>query len=144
MHEEAMEHLIGKYLRFLILLLKYVLPLALLAFLAMPVFGHLVRWTPAEQALEHYKNETPVMVGGSYKSNSTVSDSEVKSSSYRERVYILFPSMFSAPKTVTVSQTNDEPYKISEDQYGILDLLITLSLTIFGVWWFWLRRPGKI
>jgi hypothetical protein len=138
-----MAKLFGYYLRVLRSVMKILSPLALLACLVMPLYGHLVRWAPAEQALLRYKNETAVMVAGSYQYDSTVLDNVVKSSAYRERVYVLFPSMFSEPKTVRVSQMNDEPYKILEIHNGVFDMLIMYGLIVFGVWWFWLRRPGK-
>jgi hypothetical protein len=138
-----MTKLLARYLRFLRSILKILLPFALLACLVTPLFGYLARWTPADEALSRYKNETAVMVGGSYRSYTASSDREVTTSVYRERVYMLFPSMLSEPKTVTVSQQNDEPYKTSEDQNGVFNLLAMYGLILFGVWWFWLRKPGK-
>ena len=58
-------------------------------------------------------------------------------------MYILFPSIFAEPKTVIVNQTNEESYRISEDQNGVYRLLATYSLLLFGTWWFWLRKPAK-
>jgi hypothetical protein len=49
--------------------------------------------------------------------------------------------MLSEPKTVTVSQQNDEPYKTSENRNGVLNLLAMYGLILFGTWWFWLRKP---
>jgi hypothetical protein len=81
------------------------------------------------------------MVGGSYSSSTTVLDSGRTTSVYRERVYILVPSVLSEPKTVTVSQENDEPYQTVENHNGVVSLLLTYALVLIGVWWFWLRKP---
>jgi hypothetical protein len=115
----------------------------LLACLLAPLFGYLVHWNPADEALSRYKAETAVMVGGSYQSNTSISDKETKTSVYRERTYILFPFMLSEPKTVTVSQQNDEPYTTSEDRNGVLNLLAIYGLILFGNWWFWVRKLVK-
>jgi hypothetical protein len=135
-----MKKLLARYFRFLRSILKIVLPFALLGCLVMPLFGYLVRWTPADEVLARYKNETAVMVGGSYRSRTSTSGKKMKTSVYRERVYVLFPSMLSEPKTVTVSQQNDEPYKTSENRNGVLNLLAMYGLILFGTWWFWLRK----
>jgi hypothetical protein len=139
-----MAKLLVKYLRFMRSLLKILSPIALLAYLAMPLFGYLFRWLPADQALLRYKGETAVMVAGSYASHSTVSDEDVTTSVNRERVYILLPSVLTDPKTVVVSQQNDELYKASEEEYGFIRLLAMYALILFCVWWFWLRKPAKL
>jgi uncharacterized SAM-binding protein YcdF (DUF218 family) len=136
-----MTKLLAKYLALLRLLLKILLPIALFACLAIPIFGYLVRWGPADEALSLYQNEKAIMVGGSYSSSTTVLDSGRTTSVYRERVYILVPSVLSEPKTVTVSQENDEPYQTVENQNGVVSLLLTYALVLIGVWWFWLRKP---
>jgi hypothetical protein len=138
-----MTKLLARYFAFLRSTLKIVLPFALLTCLATPLFGYLVRWTPADEALARYENETAIMVGGSYRSRTAMSDKGTRTSVYRERVYILFPSMLSEPKTVKVSQKNDEPYQTSEDQNGVVKLLVMYGLILFGIWWFWLRKPAK-
>lgn len=138
-----MARLLGWYFRFLRSALKILLPISLVACFAMPLYGYLVRWAPAEAALSRYKNETAVMVGGSYRYHSTTLDGEVRSSAYRDRIYILLPSMFSEPKTVLVSQQDDEAYKISENHNGVFRMLIMYGLIVFGIWWFWFRKPDK-
>jgi len=138
-----MTKLLARYFRFLRSILKILLPFALLACLVAPFFGYLVRWAPADEVLARYKTETAVMVGGSYQSYTSISDKETKTSVYRDRVYVLFPSMLSEPKTVTVSQQNDEPYKTSENRNGVLNLLAMYGLILFGNWWFWVRKPVK-
>jgi hypothetical protein len=139
-----MTKLLARYIKFLRSILKGLLPFALLSCLVVPLFGYLVRWHPADEALSRYRNETAVMVGGNYRSLSTTSDrGEMTSSVYRERIYILLPSIFSEPKTVTVSQRNDEPYRVSENPSGVFHMLIMYGLIVFGVWRFWLRRPAK-
>lgn len=138
-----MATLLGKYPGLLRWIVKISLPLALLACLLSPLYGYLVRWPAADQALLRYQGQVAIMVGASYRSRSTTSDRGVASSVYRERVYILFPSMLSEPKTVIVNQTNEEPYRLSEDQNGVYRLLAMYSLVLFGTWWFWLRKPLK-
>jgi hypothetical protein len=107
------------------------------------LYGYLVRWPTADQALLRYQDQVPVMVGASYRWRSTTSERGVASSVYRERVYILFPSMLGEPKTVIVNQTNEEPYKLYENRNGVYRLLATYSLLLFGTWWFWLRKPAR-
>jgi hypothetical protein len=138
-----MPKLLARYFAFLRSTLKIVVPFALLACLFAPLFGYLVHWTPADEALARYGNETAIMVGGSYRSRTATSDKGTRTSVYRERVYILFPSMLSEPKTVKVSQKNDEPYQTSEDQNGVVKLLVMYGLILFGIWWFWLRKPAE-
>jgi hypothetical protein len=135
--------LLGKYLGSLRRIVKISLPLALLAGLLSPLYGYLVRWPTADQALLRYQDQVPVMVGASYRCRSTSSGRGVASSVYRERVYILFPSMLGEPKTVIVNQTNEEPYKLYENRNGVYRLLATYSLLLFGTWWFWLRKPAR-
>nr|WP_156133551.1 hypothetical protein [Massilia sp. JS1662] len=136
-----MTKFLNRYFTFLRSTLKILFPFALLGCLVMPLFGYLVHWTPADEVLARYKNETAVMVGGSYRSRISTSGKEMKTLIYRERVYVLFPSMLREPKTVTVSQRNDEPYKTSENRNGVLNLLAMYGFLLFGIWWFWLRKP---
>ena len=136
--------LLARYVSFLRLLLKILLPFALLACFVAPFFGYLVRWAPADEVLARYKTETAFMVGASYRSYTVVSDKETKTSMYRNRVYLIFPSILREPKTVTISQQNDEPYQISENRNGVLNLLALYSLILLGNWWFWLRKPVKV
>ncbi|WP_198117823.1 hypothetical protein [Massilia rhizosphaerae] len=138
-----MKSLLTRYFSFLRGLLKILLPIALLACFGAPFFGYLVRWAPADEALARYKDETAVMVGGSYRSHTWTSDKETQTLVFRERVYVLFPSILRELKTVTVSQQNNEHYKTSEDQNGVANLLVMYGLILFGNWWFWVRKPVK-
>ena len=138
-----MSQLLVRGIKFMRSLLKIVLPLAVLGCFVMPIYGYLVRWSPADEALLRYTNDTAVMIAGSYQYESTSSNQGTRESVYRDRTYILLPSILSEPKTVTFSQKNNEPYQISEDQNGVLKTLIMYGLIAFGTWWFWFRKPGK-
>lgn len=136
-----MAQLFARPLKFLQSILKISLPFALLACLATPLYGWLIHWAPADEALSRYTNQTAIMVGGSYRSRLSGSASGPRTSVYRNRIYILFPSVFSEPKTVTISQQNDEPYQISGNRNGVFDMLLLYGLIVVGGWWFWLRKP---
>ncbi|MCS0632961.1 hypothetical protein NX786_26860 [Telluria mixta] len=138
-----MKKLLAKHFKSLRSILRIALPFALLACLVTPLFGYLVHWAPADEALSRYKDETALLVGGRYRSYMASSNQKRTTSVYRERVYVLFPSMLREPKTVTVSQKNDEPYRVSEEKNGVFKLLAMYGLILFGTWWFWLRKPAK-
>lgn len=131
---------IRKQLKLFSWMLKYFLPLALLVCVAAPFYGHLVHWAPADEVLARYEGDAAWMVGAGYRSGSTTADWKTTTWTYRERVYIVFPSTLGMPRTVRIGQTNDEPYRVSEDPYGGVGVFTNYGLFGFGVWWFWSRK----
>jgi hypothetical protein len=141
--EKILANLLGKYFRFLRSILKIALPVALIACIATPIYGHFVHWASSDEALLHYEKETAVMVTGQYESRSTVVEEGMDSFVYRERAYVLLPSMFRDPKLVIVSQRDNEPYELTEERNGVFRVLAAYCVFAFGTCWFWLRRVRK-
>lgn len=137
-----MPTLLKRYFRFMLWLVKIGLPINLVAFPAAALYGHFFSWAPAEEALSRYANQTPVMVGGGAGSESSWNGNITQALRHSERSYVLFPSVFREPKIVTIRQNNNDPYQVTESEYGFLYLVVWYVVCIFGTWWFWFRKKA--
>ncbi len=134
--------LLKLYFRFMLWLVKISLPINLVVFPGIALYGYFSSWAPADEALSRYTSQTPVMVGAGGGSNTISNGSTTQTSSYSERSYVLAPSVFRNPKIVTIRQTNHDPYEVKESALGFLCLVLWYVLCILGTWWFWFR--GKV
>ena len=117
---------------------------------ALPVaalYGIFFPWPAGEQALGRYFGETPVVIAFSFGSKTT-KDAQghvLRYSKHETRSYVLLPSVFTDPKIVTVSQTDDNAPSVSE--FGapliLISLVGLLGLSVFGVWYFWFRPDSQ-
>jgi hypothetical protein len=117
-------------------LLKVGMPVVLLMVPLLAVFGWISPWPPAATSLARYADQTPVLVGFSYRSRHSMQSHEVRSS----RSYILLPGLLSEPKIVTVVQENGEIMAPHESRLGFWLYLAGLIAYGVGTWWFWSRR----
>jgi hypothetical protein len=131
--------LLKRYFRFMLWLVKIGLPINLVAFPGIALYGYFSSWAPAEEVLSRYTDQTPVMVGGGGGSNTVWNGNTTQTLSHSERSYVLVPSVFRDPKIVTIRQTNHDPYEVKESAYGFLYLLLWYVICIYGTWWFWFR-----
>ncbi len=116
-------------------LIQYGMPAFLLLLPLIALYGGLQPWPPAEQTLNAYAGQTPIMVGFSYKASySSTGDTKRIS-----RSYILLPMVFNQPKVITVLKINDEPPVVSESVYGLIFYVVWFIACLAGTWWFWLR-----
>ena len=117
-------------------LLKVGMPVSVAAFLLIPLYGYFNPWPPAASLSQSYPGQSAILVGASYRASYTTSGSTVRMS----RSYVLFPSVFGSPKTITITQVNSEPPSVGELSYGFLLHLLWFVIGLFGTWWFWFRK----
>ena len=103
---------------------------------ALALYGSMNPWKPAETILKAYNQQTPILVGISYKANYTLTDTTKRTS----RSYILFPMVFSQPKVITIAQVNEQEPVASESPYGIMLLLVCYIVCILITWKFWFQK----
>jgi hypothetical protein len=119
---------------------KFGMPATLIFYPLFVLFGSVSPWKPADLALGSYGNQTPIMVSGSdsYHSSGNISSHVVS------RGYVLFPSMFTNPKVVSVVQVNDSEPTVSESAGMFVYIASWLVACVIATWWFWLRphRPN--
>lgn len=89
---------------------KYGALIILIIGLSTPLGGVIIPWNTAEQKLRIYNDQTPILVGFSYRSTATFKEVS--------RTYVLFPSVLSDYKSIIVSQLNNSQLKISEQKNG--------------------------
>jgi hypothetical protein len=119
-------------LRLIQLLFKYASPLLLAALVLTAVVGYLRPWAPARDFLSNQAGQFPVQVGFTCNLSSCTSGQ-----------YILFPSAFSKPTSVTITQGRTDGTQVVLNRYGLLVWLArVLALTVL-TWWFWLRRKPQ-
>lgn len=119
---------------------KYGMPVCLLLYLLLPLYGLLSPWPPAEQALSIYSGQKPIMVGFSYNDHFS-SNIETKRIS---RSYILFPMVLSEPMIVTVLQVNETGTVVSSSGYDFIFYVVWFVIFLVGTWFFWLRsKPAN-
>ncbi len=92
-------------------------------------------WPTATNALKEYPDQTAVLVGFRYH----FADSEWS----RSATYVLFPSVLSTPRTLTVrdSSTTDPEVRVSST--GLLPFLFGLLLAIGVSAWLWVRSRAN-
>jgi len=116
-------------------LLKYGMPVFLLLFPLVALYGQLNPWPPAQRALSVYPGQTPIMVGFGYQAEHSSTGNTKRVS----RCYILFPMVMSHPKIITVHQVNDAEPIVSESEFGFVFYVVWLLVCLVGTWWFWFR-----
>jgi hypothetical protein len=117
---------------------KYCMPVFLLLYPIMAVYGEINPWTPADQVLGSYVGQKPLMVGFSYKAHySSGGDSTSKS-----RSYILFPNVITQPRIVTVLQVNEAAPIVSESESAFLMYVAWFAICLLGTWFYWFRSKS--
>ncbi len=118
--------------RLIQLLLKYASPLFLGVVLLTAVIGYLRPWAPAKDYLSSQAGQFPVQVGFNCSPSSCTAGQ-----------YVLFPSAFSEPTSVTITQGRAGPAEIVVNEYGFLVWLARVVALAVLTWWFWLRRKHQ-
>jgi hypothetical protein len=101
---------------------------SLVAFLLLASYGFLFPWAAGEHALARYPGQTPILVSyffsfqPSWNASSHALELEEKDET---KSYILFPSVFTNPRVVTVSQTNDDEPTVSESRGPFIMIALT-------------------
>ena len=117
------------------LIFKWCFPLTLVLVPLVGIYGYLQPWQPASSTLRSYIGQTPIMVGFSYRVQNNTQTSS--------RSYVLFPSLLSEPKIVTIQQINDLNPTVAVSLAGFLTFAGWLLVSFIGSWWFWLRGTNK-
>ena len=117
------------------LIFKWCLPLSLVLVPLVAIYGYLQPWQPASATLSSYVGQSPIMVGFSYRAQNKTQISS--------RTYILFPSVFSEPKIVTIQQINDSNPTTAVSLASFLLFVLWVLVSFIGTWWFWLRGSSK-
>ena len=118
-------------------LLKFGMPAYLVLLPAIAVFGWLAPWAPAQNLLTSLPDQTPLLVGASYRNHYSLGgDRSVRSS----HSYIFLPAALTDPVVVTISKENDADVTVSESRSAFFSMLVWLLLCVVGTWWFWFRR----
>jgi hypothetical protein len=131
---------VREWWRVMCLVMKYGFPLYFIVLPALAVYGALSPRASAEMLRLQEPGQTPVLIGYSYRSRSTLGGS----TSIESHSYLLVPQVVSRPKVVTILQT-DRLTPVREDSIGgFIQLLLGLIVSAVGTWWFWFRRnPGR-
>jgi hypothetical protein len=119
-------------------LLRFGLPASLVLLLLIPLYGYVRPWREATSALLLQPDQAPVLIAASYNIKYTNSRSTRRIS----QSYVLLPFSLFQPKSITVTQVNNEPLQVRESRYGALTYLGWLLITSVGSWWFWLRSSA--
>ena len=120
---------------------KFVAPVLVIVYLAVPIYGTLRPWDVADAKLTHYIGEHPIMVGFLVRHREDYVAHRI--TDMHSRSYILFPSVLREPKTVTVSQTNGQEPIVSVSSYGFLVHAAWFAVAITLTYWFWFRRQSR-
>lgn len=111
---------------------KYGALIGLIIGLSTPFWGIVIPWNTAEQKLRIYGDQTPILVGFSYRSTSKFKEIS--------RKYVLFPSVLNDYKSITVSQLNNGQLNITEQKNGAFFYLLNLIIFTFLVRYFWSKQ----
>ena len=120
--------------RMFLVFLKWLCPAMLFAAVLTAVIGHVAPWKPARQFLLSQAGQTPVQVGFSCRFNLRCTSAQ----------YVLFPSAFSAPTSVTLTQRKGQAaVDVVVNKYGFLVWLARVVGLTLITWWFWLRSSRR-
>ena len=98
------------------------------------VIGHVAPWQPARAFLLSQTGQTPIQVGFGCSFNLKCTSAQ----------YVLFPSAFSSPTSVTLKQRKDQAaVSVVVNKYGFLVWLARVAGLTFITWWFWLRSSRR-
>ena len=103
------------------------------------LYGVLVPWRVADDALVEYRAFSKVLIGASFSWRSENGDQFEKIS----RTYLLIPRSLSFPNTVTVTSTNGK-VDVASSYARTIGVLFAYVLAVLGSWWFWLRPPKQV
>lgn len=126
------------WLRWITVFMKFGAPVLLIVYVIMPIYGALRPWGGANATLAQFVGERPMMVGFAVRHCENYVTHQV--SDISSRSYILFPSVLRDPKTVTISQTNEEEPTVSLSSYGFLTHVAWFAIALALTYWFWFRR----
>ena len=94
-----------------------------------PTYGLLQPW-PEAAAILHAESGQPLLVGVSGDAHFSTSGSTRRIS----RTYVLIPSVFTHPKTVTISQINSGTLQVQVSSHGAFRYLAWLFIAAGGIW----------
>lgn len=122
------------------MLLKFGFPAYLILVVATAIHGALRPWKPAETILAEHPGQLPITVRSfDYGGGRDAHPEQVRAS----REYVFFPAFLTDPKIVVVSQIDDEPAVALDERIDFWLGLLWIGLSLYGTWWFWLRRTRK-
>ena len=125
--------------KWLLPLIKLSLVFGVLIPIALPIYGTLVPWPIAAEALRSESEEKPVLFGASYQSRSTSDGSYER----RTQTYALFPRSLKTFETVSVVQENNV-VKVERQALGFLTPVLTFVVSLLGLggfgYWSWSKR----
>jgi hypothetical protein len=130
-----------RWLRWLTVFAKFGAPVLLIAYFIVPFYGIVRPWDVANARLSQFVGERPVMVGFEVRHDEDYLAHQV--TDIYSRSYILFPSVLRDPKTVTISQTNDDEPTVSFSSYGFLIDVAWFAIAVALTYWFWFRRGRR-
>ena len=114
--------------------------MSLILYPLMAIYGAFVTWPPADEILNKYQNDYPVLVGGTYNHNNN-NGVETKTKS---RSYILVPSVINDKYIISITTKDNGKAEVHKSKNGLIYLLSWYLLCLFGTWWFWFRTKEKI
>lgn len=126
-------------MKFLLTLLKYCFPIALLTVPCAALMGILTPWPIAAKAMGPEWARESVLIGVSHEYRSSGNQSYER----RTQTYLGLPNSRHAFQTIRVTEENGV-VRTEEDPYFLLAVLVTYAAVSVGTWWFWIRpRQGR-
>ncbi len=120
----------------LLWLLKLSLPLMVIALPVVAIYDRLRPWDVAVHHLSLYGQQARLCVGSGSRYPS--SGSEVLPDSYRQRTFVLLPSVIYSPKLVFVTEhLPDRDVTVEESILDFWLLAFTYVGSVWGTWWLW-------
>jgi hypothetical protein len=117
-------------------LIKYICPLFVILGPIMATYGANSPPSWAEEVLQKYDYHSKILTGISYKSNLR---GEVETI-YKDRSYILFPSFKTIAISFTSKTNQEDKVTFKESMVRSYIALLTYLASLFGTWWYWIRR----
>lgn len=141
-HGRFSVRMLNSYFRILWWWLKICCAIFVFALPLAPLYDHYFPWPPALEVRTNanYRGQIWISVGYGYSSSTRKVNGTLRTESAIERSYVLFPSVMTSPKIVTVFQDQEGRITVGGSALAFWFLLI-VYLSCAWVAWHFLYRP---
>jgi len=98
----------------------------------MAIYGRLIAWPPATEALATYPDEASILIGVGYEYRGGSTDVH--------RSYLMISRDPFKTSVLDIRQHNGLAPTVSRSEGGLVGLVSGLVVALIGTWYFWLRR----
>ena len=133
---ENLIRVIGWFLKVGVLVFALLLPLC-------PIYDWFNPWSPAVKKLAEFSGQKRFCVGYGREKEVKFSNGVTTEKSETQRSFILFPSVLTSPKIISISEDQDGKISKDESRFAFWFLSLVDLVCLWSTWHFWIRPRIK-